>query len=567
MFEILENELLHQSDIKTAISKEFECWEHKIKRLWSYDQTLWTNCHEHKLLGWLNIPFHQQHEIKELIEDLKINFTDVVLIGMGGSILAPLMYKEIFEKPPGYPNLYILDSTHPEQIKNLEQKINLQSTCFIISSKSGKTLESNILKNYFYKKINDLFNSGGRQFIAITDKDSPLDLDATTYKFKKILYGEKTIGGRYSALTIFGMLPLALRGININAFLQNAATMQKLCSPNNITIKKNPGVGLGIILGVAAKFNHDKLTLILSPGLKNLGAWIEQLIAESLGKNNQGLITIDLESLGKPDVYQKDRLFLLIQLSGENDLEQTLAINALKTAGFSVIKNVITNKMHLGAELFKWQLATSVAGSILSINPFNQPDVEDSKEKTISLLTQKNSSLLYIKPLFQDDKFLFFSNITPDLTDLIYKQHNFINYLIDYLALAQNNSYVDITAFISTTTQNIEILQKLRTLIRDTFKVATCLNFAPRYLHSVGQNHKGGKNNGIFIQITADIAKDKDLLLADSLCSFGDVLQMQGKADFITLTKRQRKVMRIHLVGNVLTRLQELYTQFKLEIL
>ena len=343
-------------------------------------------------MGWLNISSENDEltRIEALANEIKAaGFADIVLLGMGGSSLCPAMMAKTFGKIADYPQLHILDSSDPMQIRHLEANIDLKKTIFIVSSKTGSTFEPNIFKDYFYTKLHPLLNKKevGDRFIAITDPGTTLDTMAKNEHFKAIFHGVPSIGGRYSALSNFGMVPSGLMGVDIKEFLRHAETMQQACSPS-VLAKDNPGVVLGVILGICAKHGKDKVTLIASPGIHSFGAWLEQLLAESTGKMGKGLIPVDQEPLGLPSVYGDDRVFVYIRLDSAADPSQDRAVDAFEQAGFVVVRLSLPDKMHLGAELFRWEIATDVAGSILGIDPFNQPDVEESKVLTKQLSDQ-----------------------------------------------------------------------------------------------------------------------------------------------------------------------------------
>lgn len=542
-----------------TIAAELDVWqkENKIKRLWAGDATLWTNSDEGQWIGWLNVAAENSDlpRIAELANDIKAaGATDIVLLGMGGSSLCPEMMAKTFGTIAGFPRLQILDSTDPMQIRHLEESINLGKTFFIVSSKSGNTLEPNIFKDYFYARLQVVLNKKdvSDRFIAITDPGTTLDAIAKKENFKAIFYGIPSIGGRYSALSNFSMVSSGLMGLDIKQFLSHVENMQQVCSPN-VPTKDNPGVVLGVILGVCAKQGKDKITLIVSSEIYTLGAWLEQLLAESTGKNGKGLIPVDQEPLGNPAVYGDDRLFVYIRLESAPDPEQDRAVLAFEQAGFVVVRLTLVDKIHLGAELFCWEIATNVAGSILGIDPFNQPDVDESKVLTLQLTEQyeKNGQLPKPKPFFSANGITLFSDEEneKDILNNLKGEPSIANYLQAYLHQVKKNDYVDISAFIEMSDEHSALLQESRVIIRDTKKVATCLGFGPRFLHSTGQVYKGGPNTGVFLQITADFSED--LQVPSHTYTFGLVITAQAQADFTVLAKRSRRVLRIHLGKDV----------------
>lgn len=551
------------------IRAELDAWqkENKIQRLWAHDATLWTNTNEGKWMGWLDVASEESElpRIEALTNDIQAaGFTDIVLIGMGGSSLFPAMVANVFGPIAGYPRLRILDSTDPQQIRHLEQCIDLKKTLFIVSSKSGSTLEPNILKEYVYARLQTVLHKTvvGDRFIAITDPGTTLETTARKEHFKAIFYGVPSIGGRYSDLSNFGMVPLGLMGVNAKEFLTHAETMQAACSPT-VPVKNNPGVILGVMLGVCAQQGKDKVTLIASPGICSVGAWLEQLIAESTGKNGKGLIPIDQEPLGNPTVYGNDRVFIYIRLESAPDLNQDKAIQALEQAGFVIVRLNLPEKMHLGAELFRWQIAVDVASSIMGINPFDQPDVEESKIFTSHLIAEyeRTGQLTQTSPFFSESGISLFTDEknAHALANGLVGAPSISGYLRAHLNRLRPGDYVSLSAFIEMSDEHFALLQESRVLIRNTKKVATCVNFGPRLLHSTGQEYKGGPNTGVFLQITTD--HNDDIQIPNHLYTFGLVITAQAQADFSVLAKRSRRVLRVHLGKDVrgeLRRLREI---------
>jgi transaldolase/glucose-6-phosphate isomerase len=565
---------IKEGSMTDAIECEIDHWkqENKILRLWQSDPTLWTNNEENKWTGWLSLASETMAvpRIQAFAQEIKTaGFIDIVLLGMGGSSLCPSMMAETFGKIGDYPRLHILDSTDPAQILHLEEKIDLEKTLFIVSSKSGSTLEPNIFKEYFFARLQQVLNTKevGDRFVAITDPGTTLETMAHDQHFRAIFHGVPSDGGRYSALSNFGMVPSGLMGVDVKAFLQHAQDMQQRCLPE-IDASKNPGLILGVILGVAEKLGHNKVTLIVTPTIHALGAWIEQLLAESTGKQGKGLIPVDQEPLGEPGVYSEDRLFVYIRLEDGFDPAQDRAITALEQAGFFVVKLHLPNKMHLGAELFRWEFATAVAGSIIGIDPFNQPDVEASKVLALKITAQYEESGNLTEPsslisadgmtLFTDDK------NAGVMTKQLSAKPAIAEYLRVYLDQVKRGDYVDFSAFIEMSDENTTLLQQCRTLIRDRKKVATCLGFGPRFLHSTGQAYKGGPNTGVFLQITADHLND--IQVPEHRYTFGLVITAQAQADFNVLIERSRRILRIHLGNDVKGGLQRLFAELKIAL-
>src|SRR5216684_3767873 len=361
-----------------------------VKRLWARDASLWTNSDESAWLGWLGITDDQisrQDQFGKIAQDVRAaGFTHAVLLGMGGSSLCVEVLKLTYGKIQGYPEMLVLDSTDPAQIRDVESRIDLAKTLFIVSSKSGSTLEPNIFKQYFYERAKQVVGAAeaGKHFIAITDPGSKMQQVAESSGFRHIFFGVPSIGGRYSALSNLGMIPAAIQGLDVPKFLDRVEEMVHACA-SVVPADENPGVILGAILGTLQKAGRDKVTIFASPGISDLGAWLEQLIAESTGKQGKGLIPVDRERIGSPDLYGNDRVFAYLRLESAPDPKQDAAVAALEKAGQPVIRITVPDVYDLGQEFFRWEIATAVAGSIMGINPFNQPDVEAAKIATKNL--------------------------------------------------------------------------------------------------------------------------------------------------------------------------------------
>jgi transaldolase / glucose-6-phosphate isomerase len=469
---------------------------------------------------------------------------------MGGSSLCPEVLRLTFGKIKGFPELHVLDSTDPAQIKAIEKKIDLKSTICIVSSKSGSTLEPNIYKQYFFEQIKKKVgaNEVGNRFIAITDPGSKMQQVAERDKFRKIFFGVPSIGGRYSALSNFGMVPGAVMGMDIAKFLKNTQEMVKACGTSAAT-DKNPGVLLGAILGVAATQGRDKCTIITSPGIADLGAWLEQLIAESTGKIGKGIIPVDREALGKPPVYGNDRVFAYLRLQTKPNKAQDAAVSALEKAGQPVVRINVPNIYNLGQEFFRWEIATAVAGSIIGINAFNQPDVEASKIETRKLTEEYEAKgqLPAETPFFEGDGIKLYAD--EKNTAALKGGATLCDVLKTHVSRLKTGDYFGVLGYITMNEANEVALQKSRHAVRDTKKIATVLGFGPRFLHSTGQAYKGGPNSGVFLQITCDDAVD--LPVPDQKYTFGVVKAAQARGDFAVLAERGRRALRVHLGKNV----------------
>jgi transaldolase/glucose-6-phosphate isomerase len=547
-------------DLGSAVRASLEEWRlsGKVRRLWARDATLWTGADEADWLGWLGITedqlAHTDH-LRSIAEEVKAaGFSHALLLGMGGSSLCPEVIKMTFGKLDGYPELHVLDSTDPAQVKTFEGNVDLAKTIFIVSSKSGSTLEPNIFKQYFFERVKrgaDADKPGSR-FIAITDPGSKMQQVAESGGFRHVLYGLPSIGGRYSALSNFGMVPSAIMGVDVRRLLDRAEEMVHACA-SSVPAEDNPGVVLGTILGVLARHGRDKVTITTSPGIRDLGAWLEQLVAESTGKEGKGLIPIDREALGPPEVYGKDRLFVYLRLESRPDPSQDAAIDALERAGQPVVRISVADLYGLGREFFRWEIATAVAGSIIGINPFNQPDVEASKVATRRLTEQyeKTGSLPLETPILHDGGIKLFTdeNNAVSLANAAGRDRSLSGYLRAHLNRLSPGDYFAILAYLEMNEAHEAQLQAVRHAVRDAKRVATCLGFGPRFLHSTGQAYKGGPNTGVFLQITCDDAID--LPVPGHRYTFGVVKAAQARGDFQVLAERKRRALRVHLGSDV----------------
>ena len=554
------------------IKASLEDWRvgKKARRLWGRDATLWTGKDEAKWLGWLGITDDQiahRHHLSTFAEEVKKDgFTHALLLGMGGSSLCPEVMKMTFGKVDGFPEFHVLDSTDPAQVKAVEAKINIGKTLFIVSSKSGSTLEPNIFKQYFFERVKSVVGAdkAGDRFVAITDPGSKMQKVAEDDRFRHIFFGDASIGGRYSALSDFGMVPSAAMGIDTQKFLDQTAEMVHACTAT-VPVEENPGVVLGTILGVLGKRGHDKVTIVTSPPIWDLGAWLEQLLAESTGKLGKGLVPVDKEELGAPDVYGNDRLFVYLRTDSGFDAAQDAKIEALKAAGNPVVRIAIKDKYDLGQEFFRWEIATAVAGSILGINPFDQPDVEASKIATRELTDayEKSGSLPAEKSFYEgEDVKLFTDSVNSEnLTKAAGSDKSLKGYIKAHLDQLTAGDYFGLLAYVHMDEANEKILQKTRHAVRDKKKVATCLGFGPRFLHSTGQAYKGGPNTGVFLQVTCDDAAD--LAIPGQKYTFGVVKAAQARGDFQVLSDRKRRALRVHLGSDVKAGLEKLNSAVK----
>ena len=524
----------------------------KVRRMWACDPSLWTGMDEGRWLGWLTITEDQiahAHHLSEIAGEIKTSgFQDAVLLGMGGSSLCVEVMEKTFGDMPGFPRMHVLDSTDPAQVRDIESKVDITKTLFIVSSKSGSTLEPNIFKQYFFERAKQATGAAGKQFIAITDPGSHMEEVAKADGFRRIFHGLPSIGGRYSALSDFGMVPSAIMGVDVVKFLDKTEEMVH-ASTSCITADHNPGVVLGTILGTLAKEGRDKVTIIASPAIGDLGAWLEQLLAESTGKDGKGLIPVDRERLGDPGLYGQDRVFIYERYTPEPDAAQDAAVDAFEKAGHPVVRISVDDKYDLGQEFFRWEIATATAGSILGINAFNQPDVEASKIATRKLTAEyeKTGALPPETPIFEADGIKLFTDARN--AQELGKQPTLAAYLKTHLGRAKAGDYFALLAYIEMNEDHERALQTIRTAVRDNRKIATCLGFGPRFLHSTGQAYKGGPNTGVFLQITCDDAAD--LPVPGQKYTFGVVKAAQARGDFEVLAERKRRALRVHLPKDV----------------
>jgi transaldolase/glucose-6-phosphate isomerase len=542
--------------LSAAVDNALTDWakNDKVRRLWRADASLWSGADENHWLGWLGITDDQvAHSslLTSLAAEVKqAGFKHALLLGMGGSSLCPEVLRLTFAKIEGFPELHVLDSTDPAQIKATEAKIDLKSTLFIVSSKSGGTLEPNIYKQYFFTRVKEVVGEkeAGNRFIAVTDPGSKMQHVAENDRFRHIFAGVPSIGGRYSALSNFGMVPAAVMGIDIVKFLNRTEEMVHACGAT-VPATENPGLVLGAILGTAANSGRDKLTIIASPGISDLGAWLEQLLAESTGKNGKGIIPVDRESVARPDNYGTDRVFAYLRLESAPDQSQDVAVAALEKAGHPVVRIAVQDPYAIGEEFFRWEIATAVAGSIIGINAFNQPDVEASKVATRKLTSEYEATgkLPAEEPFFEGDGVKLYADRRN--ADALKQEKSLAEILKTHFARAGQGDYFALLGYITMNPQNEAALQAIRHSVRDKKKVATVLGFGPRFLHSTGQAYKGGPNTGVFLQITCDNAVD--LPVPDQKYTFGVVKAAQARGDFTVLAERGRRALRVHLGKDV----------------
>ena len=562
----LDRQALALGSLDEPVKKAIETWRKDglVRRLWQRDASVWSGADEAQWLGWLSIVEDELAKAGDYAafaaEVKQEGFTDAVVLGMGGSSLGPEVLAETFGQQPGFPRLRILDSTDPDEVRAVEAAVNLERTLFIVASKSGSTLEPNVFRDYFLGRMRDVVghDKAGRHFVAVTDPGSAMEKAAKDDGFRRIFYGVKQIGGRYSVLSAFGLVPAAAMGLDVTAFLESARVMVRSCGPD-VPPDLNPGVQLGLVLGKAAtEQGRDKVTLIASPGIDTFGAWAEQLIAESTGKEGKGLIPIDNEPLAAPAAYGNDRVFVQLRLEGATDAGQDSAVTALEQAGHPVVRIDLASKAHLPQEFFRFEIATAVAGAVLGINPFDQPDVEASKIKTRELFSaaEKDGALPAETPVAEDDTFALYTD--PANADALRKAGagtDPVSWIKAQIGRVGAGDYVALLAYVTRNPEHLKQLQEARMALREARHVATCAEFGPRFLHSTGQAYKGGPDSGVFLQITSEAP---DLAIPGRSLGFATVIAAQARGDFGVLSDRGRRALRVHIKGDVATGLDRL---------
>ena len=561
-----EQTLALPEPLKKELDKAAEAWRSRgnIRRLWSEDATLWTGRDEGDWLGWLDVVDAQLRDmpsLREFAAEVQARgFTDALLLGMGGSSLGPEVLAESLGSVKDFPKLHVLDSTDPHQVKRFENEIDLKRTLFIVSSKSGTTLEPNVLMDYFFGKASDAIGAtdAARHFVAITDPGSHLEKVAKQKGFHRVFHGIPSIGGRYSVLSPFGIVPLAAIGHDVRAFLESALVMARTCGPE-VPPAQNPGVELGLAIGALAVQGRDKVTVVGSPSIASFGAWAEQLLAESTGKNGKGVIPIDGEPLGDPSVYDAHRLFLYLRDAARPDASQDKAMAALERAGQPVVRIGLASADFIAQEFFRFEIATAVAGAVIGINPFDQPDVEASKVETRQLTDayERTGALTADTPVFKQNGIALY---TDERNAQALRQAGANSTLESWLGAhfgrIHDGDYFAILAYMDRNNAHMRPLQELRTAVRDSKRIATCLQFGPRFLHSTGQAYKGGPNSGVFLEVTADNAED--VKIPGRKASFGVIEAAQARGDLRVLEQRGRRVLRAHFAHDPEAGLAEL---------
>ena len=552
--------------LDAALAESVRMWARggMVRRVWAKDAEVWTGCDESRWLGWLDVaPAKGSLEaLAALTREVgAAGFTDALLLGMGGSSAGPEVLSRVLGPVAGAPVLHVLDSTDPAQIRRTESRIDLTRTLYIVSSKSGTTLEPTILTEYFLDRVRRRVGAeeAGSRFVAVTDPGSALEAIARAARFRQVWHGTPTIGGRFSALSNFGLVPAAICGLDVPSLLDRALEMAGRCGPSEPP-DTNPGAWLGLALGTAARQGRDKVTLVLSPPVRDLGSWLEQLLAESIGKAGQGLMPVADEEVGPPSVYGDDRFFVYLRLEAEPDRAQDEAMARLADAGHPVVELALRDRLDIGAEFFRWELATAVCGAVLGVNPFDQPDVEASKVATRVLTSAYELAGAFPAetPLVHTAAMTLYADVrnaetlrgaagTPVAVESLLAAH---------VARLAPGDYFAVLAYVDRSETHRRVLQRLRHAVRDARGVATCVGFGPRFLHSTGQAFKGGGGAGVFLQVTCDDAAD--LAIPARGYTFGVVQTAQALGDMQVLASRGRRALRVHLGSDATDGLERL---------
>jgi transaldolase/glucose-6-phosphate isomerase len=525
---------------KTQVEERLALWKKQgfCRRLWAKDPTLWFSKPQPEItdrMGWLALPEIMRNNLEELssfagqIKDEGISH--VVLLGMGGSSLAPDVFRKTFGNAPGYPGLLVLDSTHPSAVLSVGDKLDLNRTLFIVSSKSGTTLETLSLFRYFWNKVRPNTDAPGKHFIAITDSGTPLMKLAQERSYRRIFEANPDVGGRYSALTYFGMVPAALIGMDIHKLFDRARIASENCA-FGVSEEKAAGIILGASLGEISR-DRNKLTFIASDSIRSFPDWLEQLIAESTGKDGKGILPVAGEPSMPVSEYSLDRFFVFLTLAGESNRELENRMNALKQAGHPFVRIELSDKFDLGREIFSWEVAVASAGSVLGIHPFNQPDVHLAKD-----FTKKAMEKIGKEKEESDEE-----------TWSLDEPETLVQALKGWLEQAKPGDYIALQAFLPPSEETTEALQDIRFELLKQTRLATTLGYGPRFLHSTGQLHKGGPNNGLFLQIVDEPVSD--LHIPETDYDFRTLIKAQSSGDYQALKERGRRVLRVNLETDV----------------
>ncbi|HUF04989.1 MAG TPA: hypothetical protein VMM38_12535 [Aridibacter sp.] len=528
--------------------------ERLISRIWDRDASVWTDGEEGKWLGWLDIARRERDDLGkyEAIADALEEFDDIALLGMGGSSLCPEVLSRVF----GVERFHVLDSTVPDQVARLERAIDPFRTLFIVASKSGTTLEPNIFLDYFFDLVATAIGkeSAGGNFVAITDPGSNLEALAGRDGFRNVFLGDPQIGGRFSALSVFGMAPASAMGLDIEAILETGVRMAEDCYGSEPSM--NAGAVLGAVLGTCRKQGRDKLEILASPPVSSMGAWLEQLIAESTGKDGKAIIPFDLGGKVSGDPGRKDRVIAYLRASKVVSQDHEAFVERLNAAGEPVITIEMDEKTDIGAEFFRWEFATAVAGALMGIDPFNQPDVESAKVEARKLteVYEQTGELPAEKEFFEGEGVAFFTNAENRVAIGDHSEAKAI--LNAHLERMAHDDHAAMLAYVDMNEENTKVLERIRGSIVERFGVSVSLQYGPRFLHSTGQAFKGGSNSGVFLQISA--VDSEDLAVPGKDYTFGVVKDAQARGDFRVLLDRGRRALRVQFEGRSLDALKNL---------
>ena len=546
----LNRQDLHLDKLQSRVDRRLKSWQAQQfgSRLWKKDPTIWSADPVAELtdrLGWLEMPESMQQQVEALRQFAERAKADgmrhVVVLGMGGSSLAPEVFQRSFGNQPGYPALMVLDSTHPAAVKALEAKIDLDRTLFLVSSKSGTTTETNSFFYYFWEKLKQLKPEPGEHFAAITDPGTPLEKMAGERKFRAVFTAPEDIGGRYSALTVFGLVPAALIGLDVGDILKRARHMSQACA-GTVPEPENPGLVLGAALAELTLAKRDKITFLCSPSLTAFPTWIEQLIAESTGKDRKGIVPVAGEKLGAPEKYGSDRAFVYLRYESDENHELDRQVAGLEANGHPVLRIEIIEKTDLAQEFFRWELAIAAAGSALGIHPFNQPDVQLAKDLATKAMSEARGGSRRGARLKEQ---------ISASDDAAMQQA-----VSSWASKAKARDYVSVQAYISPTPEHDVALQSISESLRNRLGTAVTVGYGPRFLHSTGQLHKGGPNTVLVLQIV-DQPTD-DVPVPETDYTFGALIEAQALGDFTALKQRRRRALRINLGSDTKSGLQRL---------
>lgn len=501
-------------------------------------------------MGWLRVAETMQQAVPEIlgfVEEVKAaGFTHVIVMGMGGSSMAPIVFQKSFPKAAGALEMLVLDTTDPGTVQQIEQQVPLETTLCIVASKSGTTAEPLAFGDYFYERIKAVKGErAGENFVAITDPGSKFIATAESLGYRRVFLNFTEVGGRFSALSYFGLVPAALYGIDIEELLRRSVGMME-ANGSNGPVAHNPGLELGVALGVLAQQGRDKLTLVTPAGLSDLGLWLEQLIAESTGKHGVGILPVAGEPLADLSLYGNDRVFVYVGYEGDTD-EQSQQLQALEAAGHPVIRILMQDALDLGQEFFRWEVATAVASAVLQINPFDQPNVQAAKTATDKLMKEvaEKGALPQEATTLEAEGLRYYGGAGTDAKALL-----------EGFFQAEPGAYVSIQAYLTETPELNAAIDELRAALQRRLRAATTFGYGPRFLHSTGQYHKGGPNTGLFLQLTAD--NHPDLPLPGRSYTFGTLKDAQAQGDLEALRSADRRTLRVHLGADALAGVRKL---------